>query len=106
MLHSRLDIIARSLPHEVDPAMKIAANAISEGAKERVPVESGDLRNAIHVEDIEDGYRVVGGSGDVFYGHFVEHGTVKLPARPFMAPAAEAVRNNIDSLVRAALRDL
>lgn len=106
MLKSRLPQIARSLDEQITPALRIAAEAIEAGAKDRVPVASGDLRNAIHTEKIDDGYRVVAGDSDVFYGHLVEHGTTRTPPRPFLLPAAEAVRDNVDDLIRAALRDL
>jgi HK97 gp10 family phage protein len=103
---SRLQQIARSLPAEVAPALRNVAEEIEVQAKERVPVDTGDLRAAIHVEDIDDGYAVVAGNHDVYYGHIVEHGSVKTPARPFLEPALESVRDNIDDLIRAALRDL
>lgn len=107
MLRSRLDSIARSLPDEVDSAIRLSAEAIEAGAKSRVPVDTGDLRDAIHTEKLEDGsYRVVAGNGDVFWGNFVEHGTTRTPAHPFLLPAAEAERDNIDGLVRRALSDL
>jgi HK97 gp10 family phage protein len=107
MLRSRLDRIARSLDEEIDPAMRHVAERVAQGAQARVPVDSGALRNAIHVERQDEGaYRVVAGDGDVFYGHIVEHGSVRVPPRPFLLPAAESVRDNIDELVRAALKDL
>lgn len=86
--------------------MRLAAEAIEVGAKSRVPVDSGDLRNSIHTERIDDGYAVVAGDSDVFYGHIVEHGSTRTAPRPFLIPAAEAVRDNLDDLVRAAFRDL
>ena len=108
MLHSRLGTIARKLDEEIDPGIRNAAEEISESAKSRVPVESGRLRDAIHVEKVGEGqYAVVAGDGhDVYYGHMVEFGTTHSAARPFLTPAYEAVRPHIDALVRAALRDL
>jgi HK97 gp10 family phage protein len=107
MLRSRLNTIASHLDEELDSAMRIVAERIAQGAQDRVPVASGQLRDAIHVEKEEDAvYRVVAGDSDVFYGHLVEHGAVNQGPRPFLTPAAESVRDNIDELVRAALRDI
>lgn len=87
--------------------MAQAAQAIAAGAKSRAPVDSGDLRDSIHVEHVDEGvYAVVAGDSDVFYGHMVENGTVRTPAHPFLVPAAEAEKDNLDELVRRAYGDL
>lgn len=107
MLRSRLTKIARSLDEELDLPMRLVAEAIEAGAKGRAPVNTGALRDAIHVEKRGEGsYAVVAGDGDVFYGHLVEGGTTKAPAHPFLVPAAEAERDNVDEIVRRALGDL
>lgn len=107
MLRSRLTKIARSLDEELDLPMRLVAEAIEAGAKGRAPVNTGALRDAIHVEKRGEGsYSVVAGDSDVFYGHLVEHGTTKAPAHPFLIPAAEAERNHIPEIVRHSLEDL
>lgn len=75
-------------------------------AKDRVPAESGKLRDAIHLESDEDGTYVVAGNGDVFYGHFVELGTVRTAAQPFLVPAVEETRAEVPAIGKAALRSL
>lgn len=105
-LKSRIPEIIAELPVSVDAAIKEGAEAIAEDAQERVPVDSGALREAIHVEKIEGGYSVVAGDDNAFYGHIVEHGGVRTPPRPFLIPAFEA---NVDALVEGveeALEDL
>lgn len=107
MLRSRFGTIARTLDEQIDPAIRNVAEQVAADAKGRVPVDSGALRNAIHVDRHGDGaYSVVAGNTEAFYGHIVEHGGVNAPARPFLIPAAEATRDNVDELVRAALADL
>jgi hypothetical protein len=49
---------------------------------------------------------VVAGNEDVFYGHIVEHGGAHSAAQPFMVPAAEDSRGEINSIGRRALRGL
>lgn len=53
-------------------------------------VDTGHLRNSIGVQKIGEGaYRV---GTDVKYALYLEFGTRRMAARPFMRPALEAVR--------------
>jgi HK97 gp10 family phage protein len=104
---SRLPQIAAQLQARIDTAVRAGAEAVSAQAKQRVPVESGALRDAIHVERGGVGeYTVVAGDREAFYGHLVEFGTVHTPPRPFLVPAAEASRDEITAAARTALRGL
>jgi HK97 gp10 family phage protein len=106
-LKSRFPEILVELRPRVSAAVKEAAEVVQEAAQERVPVDDGDLYEAIHVERVGVGeYSVVAGNDDVFYGHIVEHGSTHSPAHPFMVPAAEASRFPAEALVTAALRGL
>ena len=104
---SRLPVIAAEITPRVTVAIKDVADAIADDAKQRVPVETGDLRDAIHVEfkGAAD-WAVVAGNSKAFYGHMVEHGTTRAAPRPFLIPAAEAKKEMIDEVVGAALRRL
>ena len=71
-------------------AVRKALFDIERLAKMRVPVRTGNLRNSIGT-DID-----AGGLGGVVgptaaYGGFVEFGTSKMGAQPYMNPAADAV---------------
>lgn len=69
-----------------------------EGFASRTP---GTLRDSIlsRVVTVDDGYTVLGylkagaegSQGKAFYAHMVENGTKKMPARPFLRPAAEGI---------------
>ena len=104
MLRSRLDNIAASLDEQLDSAIRRAAEMVEDGARDRAPVETGTLRDSIRSEKQSDAAYAVMASA--FYAHMVENGTIKTPPRPFLMPAAEAVRDNIDELVRQALKDI
>jgi HK97 gp10 family phage protein len=106
MLKSRLPEIAVTLEPRVIAAVRAGAEAVEAEAKTRVPVASGALRDAIHTDLDGDDVYVVAGTDDVFYGHLVEHGTSRVPARPFLVPALEARRDSILNGVRAALQGL
>jgi HK97 gp10 family phage protein len=103
---SRIPQIAATLDARVTAAMRTAAEQVEQDAKARVPVATGGLRDAIHTEMEGDSVSVIAGDDDVFYGHLVEYGTSRVPARPFLVPALESNRDNILASVNAALRTL
>ena len=104
---SRIPKITAELAARVDAAVAAGAELVENRAKDRVPVLTGRLRDAIHTErrgvaEVE----VVAGGRDVFYGHIIEHGGAHTPARPFMVPAAEESRDEVSELIAAVLRKL
>lgn len=106
-LKSRLPMVAAEIRPRVSAALKSGAEDIAELAKQRVHVDSGDLRDAIHVERAGAGeYSVVAGDEKVFYGHLEEFGTSHSPPHPFLIPAAEAGMAPTVAKVTAALRSL
>jgi HK97 gp10 family phage protein len=106
MYRSRLPRLSVELHLVVDEAVKTGAEMIAQGARDRVPVRSGKLRDAIHTEDGDGGTYVIAGNGNVFYGHIVEHGGAHNPPRPFLVPALEEDRSSVIALAAAALRSL
>ena len=123
-MKSRLPEIMEKIAVRSKEGTKAIADQIAEGAKQRVPVRTGDLRDAIHVEfqggahlganlEAEGDWSVVAGSGEVFYGHLVEYGTQSTGAggggaapHPFLTPAAEAVVPTIWASMAARLKNL
>lgn len=99
---SRIPMIAAEMHVRVDEAIEVGTEKIARTARSRVPVETGNLKDAIHTDD---GY-VIAGDTDAFYGHMVEHGTTHTPPRPFLIPALEENRAEVVALVTAALRGL
>jgi HK97 gp10 family phage protein len=91
---SRLPEIIALLPKAAraeagDLAAEITAKA-RENAPDAPPLGEG-LVEAIHMEPVEDGFSVVAGDDDVFYGHMVEYGTRHSGAHAFLIPAFEEV---------------
>lgn len=74
-------------------AMHEAAVIMAETAKELVPVDSGNLRDSITVEENSC-------FTDVDYAPVVEYGGVGRPGKPFMRPAAEFAKMSIEKFVR------
>jgi HK97 gp10 family phage protein len=106
MLKSRLPEITERIPPSVHHAVEAGAELVAEGARQRVPVATGRLRDAIHVDTEPEGAYVIAGDSKAFYGMFVEHGTRYMPAHPFLLPALEENRSEIEHLVDNAIREV
>ncbi|MEH7249164.1 HK97-gp10 family putative phage morphogenesis protein [Neobacillus niacini] len=78
-------------------ALVAGAEVLKEKAKESVPVRTGKLQANIIISDVQGEEIHVGPDqqGTAFYGHFLEFGTSKMDAQPFLGPALE---NNKDEL--------
>ena len=84
-----------------------AAEVIASGARQRVPVASGKLKNSIRVTRLKDdprrNIRIYAGNrkkDGPYYAHMVEYGTVKMKAKPFLRPALNAAKPQIQSILR------
>ena len=63
--------------------------AITSSAAQNAPVDTGALRNSITSESMMTGEMMFTVSDGVEYGVFVEFGTSRQAAQPFMVPAIE-----------------
>jgi HK97 gp10 family phage protein len=99
-----------------------AAEVVASNAKARCPVgknvsgkvggkdwtarESGALKASIRVVllygDDKRNIRLYAGSRKVFYARFVEYGTTKMSAKPFLRPALNSSRSQIKSIIEGA----
>ena len=85
------------------------ASEIAKDSKKNAPRDSGDLRKAIKAKrkrspknrPVSEVVVTQGRSAryDAFYWRFVEYGTVKQAAAPFIKPAEERVGNDLDRVV-------
>lgn len=64
------------------------ATDIQASAKALAPVDTGNLKNSITTTNSVSGFRAeIGPTAN--YGIFLEMGTSRMPAQPFMGPAAD-----------------
>ncbi|NOZ27964.1 MAG: HK97 gp10 family phage protein [Chloroflexi bacterium] len=91
IVFNRFPEIARRAPETTRAAVAKAAHDIEAHAKMVVPVDTGNLKNSIHTVIEADGFRGVVATG-VEYAPYVEYGTRRMGAKPYMTPAAERVR--------------
>lgn len=68
-------------------ALEIIGGRAESHAKAACPVDTGRLRNSITHQQESENVEVVG--TNVSYGPYVELGTSKMAAQPFLRPAAE-----------------
>lgn len=84
--------------------VKASAENIEREAKARVPVDEGTTRDSIRVVYSDFGMTASIGSA-WFNARFIEQGTQRQPARPFLNPAFQAERNVYLKGIEDALND-
>lgn len=113
----------------LERALVSGALLIQNDAKRRAAYETGNLRRSIHIGGHEnlnpDGGNIVDTAGspvpdpkydgdtvtvyvgtDVEYAAYVEFGTSKMAAQPYLRPAADSQRGAVQKEVGDALKDL
>jgi HK97 gp10 family phage protein len=112
-LAAKLDSITKAAEESVRPAAQAGAQVFYDEVRQRVPVSAkphstkgkkqtfnpGTLRSAVYQafanKESGDGkamYRISWNKTHAFYGRFVEFGTSKMAAKPFLRPAYDAAR--------------
>ena len=106
-LTSKLPEIIAGIEAAVKEAEVAGAELVAQTARERVPFDPATphhVRDAIHIEETEDGLLVVAGDKEAWWAHMIEHGTTHSPPQPFLVPALEENRAKIEDGIRAAVR--
>jgi HK97 gp10 family phage protein len=103
-LRSKLATLPDDIRQAVGFEVKRSLLYIEAGAKRRVPVDTGRLRNSITHEQSEDGMKGRVGT-NVEYGPYVEHGTRRMRARPYLFPSLEEETPRFKQRVRKAVAD-
>jgi HK97 gp10 family phage protein len=86
-------------------ALQAGAEIIQKAASEKAPKDTGKLAKNIVISDInEDGTVDIGPDPDRFYGRFLEFGTSKMAARPFLQPAFEENKDQVQQKMAQVIR--
>lgn len=100
-LQSNADLFKNALPEQIAQALEVIGLTAERYAKELCPVDTGRLRNSIsHARDDNAAY--IG--TNVEYAPYVELGTSKMKARPFLRPAATEHSAEYKDIVKSALQ--
>ncbi|WP_373844768.1 HK97-gp10 family putative phage morphogenesis protein [Clostridium sp.] len=94
-------------------ALKNAAEPVLQDAKANVPVRTGKLKKGLKITNVKkkQGVKYIlvgvdrGDNSEIFYGKFVEFGTSKMSARPFLQPAYEKNKDNIQKTIANTLKE-
>lgn len=111
---AEFELIAQNLNHasrDVMPrsraAMKKALDDISAGAKNRVPVDTGATKNSISTSTQGNRDYARGEVGpSTKYAGFLERGTSRQRAQPFLRPATDAVLPGYEAALEQITRDV
>lgn len=90
ILYNHIGDISEKVAKRASEAVRKAASDIEAHAKMVVPVDTGTLKNSIQAQSTGELSAEVAPHTD--YAVYVEYGTSRMRARPYMRPAAEKVR--------------
>ncbi len=104
-LQSRLASLANRTDIE-RKALEAAGGHLQNAITNSVPIRTGALQTSITKGEVADGKILVGPSqqGPAFRAHFVEYGTSKMSAQPFMRPTFEREKSRIESILSEEIR--
>lgn len=94
--------VTAALESQLSAAMDAIGAACEGFAKMKCPVDTGRLRNSITHQLAEGGKAVQVGT-NVEYAKFVELGTSRMGARPYLKPAAQDHVGEYQAILRNAL---
>lgn len=99
--------LAAQLEAAIEQGMEEQAEAMKQAAQGFAPVRTGALRDSITatVESIPNGARIVLAAG-VPYAIFVEQGTSRMSAQPFIRPAVDQEGPRLGERIRAAVASI
>lgn len=95
-LNKYLKKISDKTPEVTESIVKQAAYKVESNAKRNCPVDTGRLRGSIATK--LEGLEAEVGT-NVEYATFIEYGTVKQAAQPFMTPARQSVENELNKII-------
>lgn len=96
------DLVKNALEEQIEAALIAIGMTAETYAKRDCPVDTGRLRNSItHEVRMDENATYIG--SNVEYAAFVEMGTKRMKARPYLRPAATNHTEEYKSLVKQAL---
>lgn len=100
---SHLGEFLDALPEQIEQALIAIGLTAESYAKQECPVDTGRLRNSItHEVDMNEQCAIIG--SNVEYAAYVELGTSRQKAQPYLRPAAENHTSEYREIVKSALK--
>lgn len=91
--------VLSGLRNAIDKALEESGLYVENAAKQLCPVDTGRLRNSITHQKSGDKTEQVG--TNVEYGKFVELGTSRMGAKPYLKPAAQNSESAIEGIFKS-----
>lgn len=98
------DEFLQALPGQIEQALVAIGLTAESHAKDNCPVDTGRLRNSI-TNAVDMGEQTVYIGTNVEYAAFVELGTSRMRARPYLGPAATQHGDEYKALAEQALKN-
>ena len=107
-LLNRLENLERKGQSKENKAVKKASEVLQQEIIKNAPEDTGNLKENIDVSKIkiknETKYVEVGTENEGFYAKFLEFGTTKMDADPFMSRSFETKKNEIQDTIKKEIR--
>jgi len=106
IVYNRLPELRGELRAAASQVVRATAAMVEIRAKDIVPVDTGNLKNSIQTTMENDLLAIVSTGTteeDAPYAIYVEYGTRRMAARPYMRPAAEAARPAFEAAMKKLL---
>ncbi|NFL36786.1 HK97-gp10 family putative phage morphogenesis protein [Clostridium botulinum] len=112
-LLNKLQSIGANVGKLENKALKNAAEPVLQDAKANVPIKTGKLKKGLKITNVKrkEGSKYIlvgvdrGDNSEIFYGKFIEFGTSKMSAKPFLQPAYEKNKDNIKRTIAETLKE-
>lgn len=96
--------------HKIAEAKKIikeTANKVKKEAKSNAPVLTGQTKASIGYKTYDGGLSIKIKPKKIanYKAHWLEYGTVKMPAKPFMSPAEKNAQREFDSKINQLVKE-
>ena len=116
-IETNIDAVISDLTGSTEQALRAAADELSntaysvektakENIKRNRTVDTGRLLGSISTDIKQDGSGVTAEVGtNVEYANYIEYGTYKMGAKPFLNPAFEEETEGLENRIRQAIRD-
>lgn len=116
-IETNIDAVISDLTGSTEQALRAAADELSntaysvektakENIKRNKTVDTGRLLGSISTNVKQDGSGVTAEVGtNVEYANYIEYGTCKMGAKPFLNPAFEEETEGLENRIRQAIRD-
>lgn len=102
IIEDNREVVSQGIKNAIRNALREIGKAAVGHATDRVPVRTGNLKSSI-AYDSDDEQVIIG--SDVYYASYVELGTSKMRAQPYLRPAIQDHGDEYRAIIEKHLRN-